>query len=368
MTETGVRIPASEAGIGLLQDEWNRLGMTGWIEWLPGTQDLIQPCLTAEARAWMPDFDTLELARSRGLDVHADDNDLEREIWLTLLHSPVPVVFPSAAELVSSVRIRRNIARNAVRTMLNFHTTAVERPEDCWTYSEDTGFILQPGSDLIESLIKASQPPPGGVVYSFSCYRASEYVVLLSIAQEARESHPALYACLQKQWHTHAVASRRFHDVFMEELGTVEQPLPMHYYVPGDRVWFRNPDTLSDEVEGFEGSWVVYLGGGLFANFWKRDRPFDVLGKCLEIYHWRHGTYRDAKGELLMDENVVERLVAETRADPKTCAEIFERMHRLRDPLDVYADGGCMDATREYPKFILPPHSTMIQDLDALTW
>ena len=366
--ETGVRILEPAEGLVGLRNHWNDLGLADWIELVPGSDDSTHLRLTDEARGWMPNHDTLDLARHRGLDVHADDNDMDREIWLTLLHSPVQVTFPTASELMSSVRIRRNITRNAARTMLNFNTTAVERPEDCWRYSEDTGFILKPGCDLIESLIKASQPPPGGIAYSFSCYRASEYVVLLSIAQEARESHPALYARLQKQWHTHAVASRRFHDVFMEELGTVEQPLPMHYYVPGDRVWFRNPDTLSDEVEGFEGSWVVYLGGGLFANFWKRDRPFDVLGKCLEIYHWRHGAYRDAKGELLMDENIVERLVAETRADPKACTEIFERMHRLRDPLDVYADGGCMDATREYPKFILPPHSTMIQDLDALEW
>lgn len=368
MMETGVCIPWSESGMSLLRAEWERLGITSSITVIPGQDGTLCLGLTSEASAWMPGFDTLELSQTLKFDVQVLDNDLLREIWLCLLHSPVRIAYPSAAELLSSVRIRRNISRNAVKTRLNFNTTAVERPEDCWTYSEDTGFILKPGCDLIESLIKASQPPPAGIAYSFSCYRASEYVVLLSIAQEAREIHPALYARLQKQWHTHAVASRRFHDVFMEEVGTVEQPLPIHYYVPGDRVWFRNPDTLSDDVEGFEGSWVVYLGGGLFANFWKQDRPFDVLGKCLEIYHWRHGTYRDAKGELLMDENVVERLVAETRADPKTCAEIFERMHRMRDPLDVYADGGCMDATREYPKFILPPNSDMIAALDALSW
>ncbi|MFO1439612.1 MAG: hypothetical protein U1F81_14925 [Verrucomicrobiaceae bacterium] len=368
MTGAGVSIPWPEDGVGLLQAEWSRLGITGWIAVTPTQDGTARLGLTTESSAWMPGFDTLQLAQTLKLDVQHSDDDLLREIWLCLLHSPVLVTYPSAAELLSSVRIRRNISRHAVKTRLNFNTTAIERPEDCWTYSEDTGFILKPGCDLIESLIKASQPPPGGIAYSFSCYRASEYVVLLGLAQEAREVHPALYARLQKQWHTHAVASRRFHDVFMEELGTVEQPLPIHYYVPGDRVWFRNPDTLSDEVEGFEGSWVVYLGGGLFANFWKRDRPFDVLGKCLEIYHWRHGTYRDAKGELLMDENVVERLVAETRADPKACAEIFERMHRMRDPLDVYAGGGCMDATREYPKFILPPHSEMIAALDALEW
>ena len=368
MMETGVRIPEPAESLLGLRMNWSRLGLTDFIDLQPMADGSTRLSLTDEARSWIPDFDTLDLARDRGLDVHADDDDMDREIWLTLLHSPVLVTFPSALELLSSVRIRRNITRNAARTMLNFNTTVIERPEDCWSYSEDTGFILKPGSDLIESLIKASQPVPGGIAYSFSCYRASEYVVLLAIAQEARDVHPELYARLQKQWHTHAVASRRFHDVFMEELGTIEQPLPMHYYVPGDRVWFRNPDTVSDEVEGFEGSWVVYLGGGLFANFWKRERPFDVLGKCLEIYHWRHGTYRDANGELQMNESLVERLVTETRADPKACEAIFERMHRLRDPLDVYAEGGCMDATREYPKFICPPHSDMIQALDALEW
>jgi len=28
---------------------------------------------------------------------------------------------------------------------LAFDTTAAERPEDCWTYDEDKGFILLPG-------------------------------------------------------------------------------------------------------------------------------------------------------------------------------------------------------------------------------
>ena len=210
MTGAGVSIPWPEDGVSLLQAEWSRLGMTGWIAVTPTQDGTARLGLTTESSAWMPGFDTLQLAQTLKLDVQHSDDDLLREIWLCLLHSPVLVTYPSAAELLSSVRIRRNISRHAVKTRLNFNTTAVERPEDCWTYSEDTGFILKPGCDLIESLIKASQPPPGGIAYSFSCYRASEYVVLLGLAQEAREVHPALYARLQKQWHTHAVASRRF--------------------------------------------------------------------------------------------------------------------------------------------------------------
>lgn len=39
----------------------------------------------------------------------------------------------------------------------------------------------------------------------------------------------------------------------------------------------------------------MYLGSGLFNNFWKREAPYTLTDKCLEIYHWRHGLYEDAE-------------------------------------------------------------------------
>lgn len=319
----------------------------------------------AEQRAqeWMPGHDTLCLAEKLKLDVSREEDDLLREIWLTLLNTPVPLEFPSAEELLAAVRMRRNIVANASRTCLDFDLETVERPRDCWRYSEETGFVLIPGSALISSLKKACQPEKDGPRYSFSCYRASEYVVLLSIAEEAQASHPALLDAMQRQWERKALSADPFQDVFLHEQGTLDDPMPLHYYVPGDRVWFRNPDSHSSDVPGFEGSWVFYLGGGLFANFWKSDRPFSLLTKCLEIYHWRHGVFRNERGVLQMDEAWVEHLVAQTMAEPETCARVFERMHRLRDARGVYAEGGCMDASREWPRFILPPHSAMLASL-----
>ena len=132
--ETGVRILEPAESLLGLRMNWSRLGLTNFIDLRPMADGSTRLSLTDEARSWMPDFDTLNLAQQRGLAVHADDDDMDREIWLTLLHSPVLVTFPSALELLSSVRIRRNITRNAARTMLNFNTTAIERPEDCWSY------------------------------------------------------------------------------------------------------------------------------------------------------------------------------------------------------------------------------------------
>jgi hypothetical protein len=39
-------------------------------------------------------------------------------------------------------------------------------------------------------------------------------------------------------------------------------------------------------------------------------------------------------------------------------------MHRVRDAGGVYAGGGCMDATREAPRFVLPAHCDMIEQMN----
>lgn len=373
--DAGICIPLTCAAEGAsawpqLQAEWSRLGIGPEIECLEQTRPS-GACLwlklkESRAQTWMPAFDTLGLAEALKLNVSSNDDDLLREIWLTLLNCPELLEFPSAEELMSAVRVRRNIVRNAERTCLNFHTSAIERPSGCWCYSEDTGFILTPGSPLIESVRKACQPDLTGQWYSFSCYRATEYVILLAIAEEARGHHPELLAQLQMQWEKKAVSSGLFHEIFMHELGTLEQPLPIHYYVPGDRAWFRNPDPHSSDVPGFEGSWVFYLGGGMFANFWKRNQPFTLLSKCLEIHHWRDSAFRDEEGALQMDETKVERLVAQTLQSPEATARVFERMHRMRDAQGTYAEGGCMDATREAPRSVLAPHSEVARALAAL--
>jgi hypothetical protein len=148
--------------------------------------------------------------------------------------------------------------------------------------------------------------------------------------------------------------------VFLIEYGSMEAPLPSRFYVPGDRLWFRNPDEYSSDVTGYEGSWVMYMGQGLFSNFWKREQPFTLETKAIEMFHWKDGVYTDAQGELQMDESVVESHVAQTLANPQAKARVLERMLRMRDPKGVYAEGGCIDTTREYPKGVSPQHCELV--------
>ncbi len=309
-------------------------------------------------QACMPGHDTLDLHKTLSLGTSSDSRaaddvwSLEREIAVALLGSPIRFQFASLASLASHIRVRRNMALAARKTALAFKTEAAERPEADWHYEETSGFILKPGRPLIDALIAATQPEATGKLYDFSCYRATEYVILLGIALEAKEHNPDLLEALQKLNERHAIRSGQFHDVFLVEYGSMENPLPARFYIPGDRLWFRNPDERSSDVTGFEGSWVMYMGGGLFSNFWKRDTPFTLESKAIEIFHWRHGVYTDAQGELQMDESVVESLAAQTLADPQAKAQVLEKMLRMRDPKGVYAQGGCIDTTREYPKSV----------------
>jgi len=311
------------------------------------------------ANAWAPAHDTTQLCQTLQLDTFSNTDDLEREILLAMLLSPVPFKFPSHAELASAVRIRKSVVVAARKTTLDFHTTEAERPADYWTYHKDRGFTIIPGKSLITALQKATQSIESGQLYSFSCYRATEYVILLAIAQELDSCNPALYNKLQQQWETKAIMSGKFHEVFLREYGSMEEPLPPKYYVPGDRLWFRNPDENSSDVTGYEGSWVFYLGAGLFTNFWKANSPYTLTSKCVEIYHWRNATFRDQAGELQINENIVEERVRSSMMDPAEIASIMEKMLRLRDHKGVYLNGGCIDTSREYPRCVCPGTADM---------
>lgn len=313
-----------------------------------------------QALALAPGHDTLSLHENSafyGLDARAA---LMRETLLALLLGPQAAVFPNVDEWWSALRMRVNVAQAARRTELSFSTADAERPDDCWRYRRETGFTIRPGSPLIAALRKTTQPEAGGPVYSFSCYRATEYVLLLGLAEELALSNPDLLAELQTRWERKAIQSGLFHDVFLKEEGSLAQPLPPRYYVPGDRVWFRNPDAASSDASGYEGSWTFYLGQGEFANLWHRERPFTLASKCIEVFHWRDALYFDEEGEQRIDEDKVAACVAGTEANPVRREQILQRMLRLRDGKGVYAAGGCIDATREHLRWVRPGTADLV--------
>ena len=334
-----------------------------WLEVLPTESGWNFKLSHAAWTQLTPDFDTLSLKARLGKQRWTQ----ELEIVLAMLAAPIHQRFPSFDELCAHVDARKNICQAGAATTLAFATESAERPTQYWTYAEETGFTLKPGAPLIDALVMATQPSVSGELYSFSCYRATEYVLLLGIAQTLRAFNPELLQALQDTWQVKAIASGRFHDTFLTEVGSLEHPLPKNYYVPGDRVWFRNPDEASADVVGFEGSWVVYVGKGQFTDFWRPASSYTMEDKCLEIYFWRHAIAHQANGDAYIDENVVWSRMAQLDAGGEQNdlrkQQILSQMMRYRDGRGIYADGGCIDATREHPRWLCPGTSTL--DLPA---
>jgi hypothetical protein len=122
----------------------------------------------------------------------------------------------------------------------------------------------------------------------------------------------------------------------------------------------RNPDSRSSDIKGYEGSWVFYLGNGLFTNFWKRNQPYTLTSKCVEIFHWADAATVADGGGLWMDEERVDALVQETLKDPARTGEVLSRMQRYREPSGVYVEGGCIDTTREGPRWVCPGTADLV--------
>ena len=318
--------------------------------------------LTVNALIWEsnPECDTIQMGRDLSLDSEHSSRDCLIEALLSMAISPIAYIFPNHQELLSNLRMRRDIVATAKRTELVFQVNSSDRPETFWFDDQNIGPVLREDSSLIDALEHALCPDLSGRRYGFSCQRASEYLMLTGLTKELQRSNPHLLKKIEQQWCQAPLKRDNFLHSFLFERGSTNRPFPVRFYVPGSRLWFKNPDDYSSDVGGFEGSWVVYLGSGQFVNLWDRAKPYTLESKCVEIYHWRDGAIRQDSGELVMNEDIVQERVLKTLANPDEHARILKRMMRYRDPTGVYADGGCIDSTRDSLRWV-QPETTNIQ-------
>ena len=294
-----------------------------------------------------PDFDTANITTFLRTHQPQKDPALMSEIILAMALSPNVVYFGSEQELKSNLRMRCTVVKVASRTELNFDTSSITRPQAYWIYTKENGFLLRQGVSLADGLERALCPDVSGYTYAFSCQRASEYLILYAVVCELQRVNKTGLNDVEQQWRKRALTGDDFLFRFLGERGTRENPMPMRYYIPGDRIWFKNPDDHSSDIEGFEGSWVIYLGGGRFCNLWDCRSPYTLEEKCLEIYYWSQCVEVSPAGVPWMNEAVVKERVQLALYDPAIKKPILQKMMVYRDPTGVYADGGCIDLSRD---------------------
>ncbi len=76
------------------------------------------------------------------------------------------------------------------------------------------------------------------------------------------------------------------------KLLSIERGIPSRNFVPGDWAYLRNTDPATAEKTGYEGSNAVYLGGGIFADYYNdHDHAYTYREKLDEVYQWRNGVF-----------------------------------------------------------------------------
>lgn len=309
-------------------------------------------------KKYAPQFDTLRLNQKLGLD---PVKDLEQEIIYSMLLSSEPFMYPTYEEFESALNIRINIVKNSEKSFLNFDCSEIDRPKEYWVFNEEKGgWLLKKDKSLLEALRKTITPPNDSKGYAFSCYRATEYVLLLSLVEELDKVNNNLYEKIENCFMNRVIKSKEFHETFLRDHGYDHKPLPILYFVPGDRVYFKNPDSKSSDVLGYEGSWMIYLGNNKFKNFWQTDNNFSLEDKLVEAYTYSLCTYEDENGKLQIDDPLTYVKLEEIKKNKKRYNKLVSRYMRYRDLGKEYKNGGGIDRYSEIFKYVHPETSDII--------
>ena len=280
---------------------------------------------------YAPEYDTLRLNKRLELD---PEIDLEKEIIYSMLLSTEALIYPTYEEFVSAVNIRLNIVKNSKNSFLKFDCNSIDRPIEYWIYNNEKGFILKEDKSLVKGLRESLIPSNNNKGYSFSCRRATEYIFLLSLVEELEKINKSLYNKIEDRCKNKAIKEDEFENIFLTVYASYEKPLPILYFIPGDRVYFKNPDYKTSNILGYEGSWMIYLGNNKFKNFWQKDNDFSFEDKIIEIYTYSLSSYEDENGELQINDPLTYVKLEEIKKNKNSYDNIVYKHIQNKDVLD----------------------------------
>ena len=76
------------------------------------------------------------------------------------------------------------------------------------------------------------------------------------------------------------------------KLVRLSDPVPSDNFIPGDWTYFANTDDVSSKKNGYEGANAIYLGRGLFSDYYNdNNHHFTFKEQIDEVYQWRNHVY-----------------------------------------------------------------------------
>ena len=179
----------------------------------------------------------------------------ERKILEVLSKSDDEYIYKSLGQLKFEIGLRKAIidaAKALYRSGLGFDVFRDARcNNEYWTRRDDGGFVLKPGikaSDAIQDIYQ------NGSKYSTECATAMQIVYYKALLEIFPEN------VFNRMFPT--IILMNWHDIARElrETGYMQQ---VRGFIPGDRLYFANPD-VDPKTPEWQGENVIDLGNGTY--------------------------------------------------------------------------------------------------------
>lgn len=143
--------------------------------------------------------------------------------------------------------------------------------------------------------------------YKIGCYTATKAIYIQSFLDTYSHSFPKDYAKVEmalnrnsepfvgvepnEMWYFEDDYSPDISTEYGKILGIVNVDSSKNF-VPGDWVYMRNTDEKSNKKTGYEGSNTIYLGSGLFSDYYEDHKgAYPYERKLDEVFQWRNGVF-----------------------------------------------------------------------------
>lgn len=249
-----------------------------------------------------------------------------KEIFLAMAHPARNTVLPSCSiqALSEHIELRQHI----VAWTENLQFVWPDGEPAFWNdglWNKGTPIDLD---KTHEAFLDAFQFPKK---YSVGCYTAAKMVYAHAIldfykrvkkdeskaqqvkARLLRDSDPLIDIEPPRMWEAYPGYDYKEHHV-SGKLLRLEEAVSERSIIPGDWIYMLNPDPVSFQKTGYEGSNAVYAGLDRFASYYDPSGPrYSTVEKINDVYQWRHGVFdrpRDLHKEEKVSAEFLENLLA----------------------------------------------------------
>ena len=257
---------------------------------------------------WNPDYqiedEVINLPTASGQESATTVS--KKEIVLALMQRGRHTTFSGKSCNFEAFEDHIHVRQMIVAWAEHLHWTFPDGSPAKWNETYWKNGTLKPGKPLLEAMTDFFINQDS---CSVGCYTATKIVIIQGIldyyqrikkdpekantVKSILRSDGEVLVNIEPDAMWHALQNNQAQNLNQQgKLLTVKTGVSPLNFIPGDWVYFKNTDTKSADISGYEGSNSIYMGRARFDDFYDDNgHHFLYNEKLREIYNWRFGVF-----------------------------------------------------------------------------